>query len=323
MTRVSVGARLHFGFQNLSLAHRRLYGGIGAALAEPRLVLRAERHDTVSCDDPAAMPYVEAVAEYLEVPGARVVVEDSIQRHAGLGSGTRLALSCLVAVAGAYDRDVTPRTAAPALGRGGRSGIGVATFERGGFIVEGGHPAELFTSAPPERGEWSVPPVVASHDLPETWRFVLVVPDGAAGPSGMTEEASIRSVVESADPGIADEIARLLTQQLLPAAATSDRSTFGRAVARLGRLNGAWYADEQGGVYRPPAGVFIDRLSDEPVVAGTGQSSWGPTAYAVTTAEHADSVAGVASDALQDAGTDGQVVVTRPQNEGARVGRTP
>ena len=307
MTRVSVGGRVHAGFQNLSLAHRRLYGGVGVALAEPRLELCAERADAVDCDDPAAEPYVRRVVDHLDVPGARVRVEESLPRHAGLGSGTQLALASLVAVAGAYDRSVDPRECAPALGRGGRSGVGVAAFERGGFVVDGGHPTELF------------PPVVARHDLPESWRFVLAVPETTPGRSGDEEDESMRSVVERADPGIAEDIARLVTQQLLPAAATGDRAAFGDAVGRLGRLNGAWYADEQGGVYRPPAGDIIDRLSDHPAVAGAGQSSWGPTVYALTDADYAEDVADAAGEALAAVDCAGEVVVTEPRNDGAVV----
>jgi len=318
MTRVSVGGRLHFGFQNLSLAHDRLYGGVGVALADPRLVLRAERAEGVTCDDAAARPYVERAVEYLGVPGAAVAVEESLARHAGLGSGTRLALASLLAVAGAHDRTVDPRAAAPDLGRGGRSGVGVATFERGGFVVDGGHPTELFTTAPPDIGEWTVPPVVARHDLPDDWRFVLVTPDTPAGQCGDAEDESMRSVVERADPGTAEEIARLVTQLLLPAAATGDRGTFGAAAARLGRLNGAWYADEQGGVYRPPAGQVVDALSAHPAVAGAGQSSWGPSVYALTGDDDAGAVADRAREAVAAVGG-GHVRVTEPCNCGATV----
>ena len=320
MTHVSVGGRLHFGFQNLSLAHDRLYGGVGVAVDQPRLALTADRDADVTCDDATVRRYVERAVEYLDVPGASVSVERSLPRHVGLGSGTQLALASLVAVAGAYDREVAVRDAAPALDRAGRSGIGVATFERGGFVVDGGHPTELFTTAPPDTGEWTVPPVVARHELPESWRFVLAVPDAPAGESGDAEDESMRSVVERADPGIADEIARLVTQELLPAAAGGDRSVFGRAISRLGRLNGAWYADEQGGVYRPPAGDVVDRLSEDAAVAGAGQSSWGPTVYALTDAEYADGVVETARDALEAAGTGGDVLITRPRNEGATVG---
>ncbi|MEF8852715.1 MAG: beta-ribofuranosylaminobenzene 5'-phosphate synthase family protein [Haloarculaceae archaeon] len=318
-TRVSVGGRLHFGFQNLSLAHDRLYGGVGVAVDEPRLAVSADQAEDVSCDDDAARPYVERAVAHLDLPGVAVSVERTLPRHVGLGSGTQLALASLVAVAGAYGLEVDIREHAPALDRAGRSGIGVATFEAGGFVVDGGHPTELFTTAPPETGEWSVPPVVARHDLPASWRFVLGVPDVPAGESGDAEDESMRSVVERADPGIADEIARLVTQELLPAAASDDRSVFGHAVSRLGRLNGAWYADEQGGVYRPPAGDLVDRFSADPAVAGTGQSSWGPTVYALTDAEYEDAVVETAREALADTGVGGEVVVTRPRNAGATV----
>jgi len=319
MTRVTVGGRVHLGFQNLSLAHRRLYGGLGVALAEPRLELRAERAECVDCDGADTREYVRAVVDYLDVPGARVRVDDRLPRHAGLGSGTQLALASLVAVAGAYNRSVDPRAAAPALGRGGRSGIGVATFERGGFVVDGGHPTELFTTAAPDRGEWTVPPVVARHELPADWRFVLAVPDVKQGPSGEAEDRSMRAVVERADPTIAEEVSRLVTQHLLPAAATGDRAAFGAAVNRLGRLNGAWYADEQGGVYRPPAGELVTALADHPAVAGAGQSSWGPTVYALTDRSEADRVIDAARTALADVDCDGRVLAAAPRSDGAGV----
>jgi beta-ribofuranosylaminobenzene 5'-phosphate synthase len=319
MTRVSVGGRIHFGFQNLSLAHDRLYGGVGVTLDQPRLVLEASVDDQILCDGADATAYVEAAVRALDVPGAKVTVAESLPRHVGLGSGTRLALASLVAVAGAYDRTVDVREMAPELGRGGRSGVGIATFESGGFVLDAGHPTERFTTDAPADGEWTAPPVAARHDIPESWRFLLVTPAVERGRSGTPEDNSIRSVVERADPGIADEIAQVVVRQLLPGIATGDHGTFGRAVARLGRLNGAWYADEQGGVYRPPAGELIDALDSVPGVSGAGQSSWGPTVYGVTHADVAESVAGAARDALDSAGIDGTVRVARPCNEGARI----
>lgn len=316
MTRISIGARLHAGFQNLSLARDRLYGGIGWAIDEPRLVLDVERAEELVCPDDAIEPYARRAVEVLGVPGAEIAVEQRFERHAGLGSGTRLALASLAGIADAYDREVDVREVAPDLGRGGRSGVGIATFREGGFVVDGGHPTERFTHSPPETGAWRTPPVVARHPIPDSWRFVLVTPDTDAGQSGSTEDASMRSTVEQADPGIADEIAPLLTQRLLPAIAEGDRRTFGEAITRLGRLNGAWYADEQGGVYRPPAGRLIELLSDVPGVDGVGQSSWGPTVYSITGTETIDHVRKAAQDALDDLDIDGSVTVTGPDNCG-------
>ena len=317
MATVTTAARLHFGFQNLSLAHERLYGGVGLALDEPQLVVEAEQADDVVCDDSAVEPYLRRVVDTLDVPGADVTVRERFPRHVGLGSGTQLALATLVAVVRAYDRTADARTVAPQLGRGGRSGVGDATFEQGGFVVDGGHPTERFTAEPPADGDWDVPPVVASHHVPTEWRFLLVVPDSDPGQSGRDEDQSMRAAVERADPGIADQISALLTRRLLPAIATRDRRRFGGAAARLGRLNGAWYADEQGGVYRPPAGSIVDHLADAESITGAGQSSWGPTVWGLTDTEGVEAAKEAGYRALEAAGVGGDVSVVTPRNTGA------
>jgi beta-ribofuranosylaminobenzene 5'-phosphate synthase len=321
MATVETGARLHFGFQNLALAHERLYGGVGVALAEPRAVVSAEPADEVHAPEPLEGFATDAVSLLRDrghdVEGARVTLEEGFNRHVGLGSGTQFALATLIAVARAHDAYADARTAAPELGRGGRSGVGVAAFENGGVVVDAGHPTERFTTAPPERGAWEVPDPIVQRDAPADWRFLLVTPEVDSGRHGEAEDASMRTAVERADPGIADDIAGLLTRRLLPAVAERDLRAFGSAVARLGRLNGAWYADEQGGVYRPPAGALIDALGDDPAIRGAGQSSWGPTVYGVTHAEDATAARAAGETALESTGVDGRVRVVAPQNTGA------
>jgi beta-ribofuranosylaminobenzene 5'-phosphate synthase len=317
--RVRTGARLHVGFLNLSLARERLYGGLGVALAEPTLSVTAGRASGVDCADPDAETYARRSVDRLDVPGADVCVESALPRHAGLGSGTQLALAVHAAVARAYGHEPDVRATAPALDRGGRSGVGVATFERGGFVIDAGHPRTRFTTDRPPRGEWSVPPVSVRHDVPEGWRFVLVVPDVDRGRSGDREDASMRAAVERADPGIAEDIAVTVTGRLLPAIAADDRSAFGAAVAEVDRLNGVWYADEQGGVYRPPVGEIVDELDASPAVSGTGQSSWGPAVYGVTDAALAPEAREAGEAALDVAGVGGEVAVVAPRNRGATV----
>jgi len=319
MARVTAGARLHFGFQSLSLARERLYGGLGVALADPRLVVDARPAETVRADDPRTLEYAERAVELLDVSGAEIEIRERFPRHVGLGSGTQLALAVLAAVARAHGREPRVRERAPALGRGGRSGVGCVAFETGGFVVDAGHRTERFTADPPAEGEWTVPAPIARHPLPEAWRFVLVLPDIPAGRSGEGEERSLERVAAHADPAITDEIAKLVARRLLPAAAEGSLKPFGSAIAELGRLNGAWYADEQGGVYRPPLGDLINDLGASAAIAGAGQSSWGPAVYGLTDDEHTDEARTAARDALASAGVDGGVVVCEPRNEGARI----
>ena len=316
---VTAGARVHFGFQNLSLARERLYGGVGVALDDPRVVVEAVPASEVRCGDPQVSAYAERAVELLGVSGADVEVHERLPPHVGLGSGTQLALSILAAVARAHDREPRVRARAPALGRGGRSGVGVAAFETGGFVLDAGHPAGRFTTAPPAEGEWTVPETVARHSLPADWRFVVVVPEIESGRSGEREDRSMGRVVERADPAIADDISRLLAQRVLPAVVTGDWRAFGSAVGEVSRLNGAWYADEQGGVYRPPLGELVEALERSPAIAGAGQSSWGPAVYGLTDRERAAEAREAARAALSSVAVDGDVLVCAPRNEGATV----
>ncbi|ELY49218.1 beta-ribofuranosylaminobenzene 5'-phosphate synthase family protein [Natronolimnohabitans innermongolicus] len=316
---VSAGARLHVGFQNLSLARRRLYGGIGVGLEQPRVTVTAAPAAEIECDDPLVREYAARAADVLEVPGVAVTVEDRLPRHVGLGSGTQIALSVLAATARAHGLEPRVRERAPAMGRGGRSGVGVATFEDGGFVVDAGHPTNRFTTEPPAEGDWAVPPVVARHELPADWRFLVVVPDADPGRSGDDEDASMRAVVERADPAVADELAGVVTRKLLPAAAEGRLEAFGAAVAEIGRKNGAWYADAQGGVFRPPAGAIVESLEEYTIPTGVGQSSWGPVVYGVTDTDHADEADAAARDALADNGLEGRVILSAPSSSGARI----
>ncbi|MDY6774761.1 MAG: beta-ribofuranosylaminobenzene 5'-phosphate synthase family protein [Halobacteria archaeon] len=318
---VETTARLHFGFVNLSLARRRIYGGVGVAVDRPHAVLRARRSDEVSVtrsglgseydtDFTGIESYARRAVSLLGVDGVEIEVERHIPRHVGLGSGTQIALGVLRCVAEAHGVESDLRTLAPEMGRGGRSGVGVACFESGGFVLDAGHPSERFTSRSPERGDWEVPPVVARHNLPDDWRFVVVVPEAEEGKHGDEEETSIRRVIESADPSVADEISNVVLDRVLPGVASGDIDEFGAGVEEIGRLNGAWYTRFQGGVYREESKPVVEELRSLPAVKGVGQSSWGPSVYGVTTEDRAVEVAGAVD------GEEREVYVAEPDNTG-------
>ncbi|WP_122089553.1 beta-ribofuranosylaminobenzene 5'-phosphate synthase family protein [Halalkalicoccus subterraneus] len=320
--RVTTAGRLHFGFRNLSLAHERLYGSLGLALETPRLVVDCERAEGVRTGHPDAERYARRAVEVLDVPGARVSVRETLPRHAGLGSGTQFSLAVLSGIARAYGREPRLEERAPRLGRGGRSGVGIATFREGGFVCDGGHPTTRFTAERPEDGSWRVPPVIARHPIPDGWRFLLVIPDVEPGKSGEQEDDDMRAVVERASPGIADEITAISARRVLPALVEGDLATFGAGIAEIGRLNGAWYADAQGGVYRPPVGDIVRELEACRAIEGAGQSSWGPVVYGITDRERADRARKSGRNALAAADVDGSVLVASGRNTGASVDHT-
>lgn len=101
--------------------------------------------------------------------------------------------------------------------------------------------------------------------------------------------------------------------------ADSNLERFGSAITEISRLNGTWYTNEQGGVYRPPAGEVISHLQDSAACFGTGQSSWGPTVYTITDSEHLQTTKEAAREAVQLSGTDATILTVSGRNAGARV----
>ena len=82
---------------------------------------------------------IARLRETYPFPGIKLTFVSEIPMHCGFGSGTQLALGIAQAANVLYELGLDVQELATAVGRGGTSGIGVAAFDAGGFIVDGGH----------------------------------------------------------------------------------------------------------------------------------------------------------------------------------------
>jgi len=100
---VEAGARLHFGVLDLRGALGRRFGGLGAAVPAPSLLLEAVRATGLSARGPEAeraMAFAERFLAHHELTGGvRLTVHRAIPPHSGLGSGTQLGLAVARALA--------------------------------------------------------------------------------------------------------------------------------------------------------------------------------------------------------------------------------
>ena len=94
---VEAAARLHFGVLDLRGDLGRWFGGIGAAAESPALLVSARRTDALEVDGEDADRAAAFARRFLEhhgiKGGASLHVHRALPRHAGLGSGTQLALA--------------------------------------------------------------------------------------------------------------------------------------------------------------------------------------------------------------------------------------
>lgn len=270
---VSTTARLHMGFFDLHGGLGRRFGSIGVSLDRPGTTLTAWRSDGFTAEGPGAQRAVKVakkIAQALDLDGGmHMQLSEAIPEHAGLGSGTQMSLAVGLALNRLYQLDLILRDVAVLTERGARSGIGLGTFAEGGVVIDGGRGPQTL-----------VPPVIARADFPEEWRIILIFDRADVGVHGNEEVQAFRSLGEfPAD--VAAELCRRVLMQALPALAEHDLQTFGAAIRELQERTGDYFAPIQGGRYasRRVAGVL--EWLDGQGVKCFGQSSWGPTGFAV------------------------------------------
>ena len=271
---VEAPARLHFGVLDLRGDLGRRFGGIGAAVPAPSLLLEVTPAPALRAEGPGpdaerALEFARRFLAHHALPaGAHLRLHRVIPPHAGLGSGTQLGLAVARALAELHSLPTDVRALARAVGRGRRSAIGTWAFALGGFVLEGGRRDD---------GE-DLAPLLARLPMPAAWQCVIAVPRGARGLSGEEETAAFARLPPPERREV-ERVAHLVLMQLLPALAEANLPSFGAALAEVQRVTGRWFAAVQGGPFAPGESAELVRRLHEWGAAGVGQSSWGPAVY--------------------------------------------
>lgn len=271
---VETHGRLHFGVLDLRGSLGRWFGGIGAAAPAPTLQLSATRADQLTASGPdcvRAKAFAERVLRHHGIAaGAHIEIQRALPAHAGLGSGTQLALAVARALAEIYAFPADPVALALASGRARRSAIGTWVFAQGGLVVEGGRP----------RAGEVCGPLIARVELPATWQCVVAVPAGDLAMSGAAETEAFARLPEPPQSEV-ERVAHLVLMALLPAAADGDLAMFGSALTEIQRITGAWFAPVQGDTFAAGTTRDLIELLTRHGAVGVGQSSWGPAVYGI------------------------------------------
>ena len=270
-------ARLHFGFFDLHGGLDRLFGSVGVSLEEIATEIEVCEAEEMSASGPGserALAYAERVLAQLNIRKAiKIDVQQAIPGHAGLGSGTQMALATGVAINELFKTGLEIEKIAALLSRGHRSGIGIATFRHGGLVVDGGRSADT-----------EVPPVISRLHFPGNWRFVLVLDKGKKGVHGQQELQAFDRLGKM-EESVSGELCRLLLVKALPALVENNCEAFGAAVSVIQQRMGEYFAPAQAGVFSSRAVEDVVRRLQHEGALGVGQSSWGPTGFALFDSE--------------------------------------
>ena len=310
---VNAPSRLHFGLMNFGGDAGRQFGGVGLMVDQPGMSVRFEPAEAFV----ARGAFAKRIAEFAQrwqayqrmgdLPSCAVEVTSAPREHTGLGVGTQLGMSIAAGLSHFIGLpQQTPIELAASVGRGHRSAVGAYGFVLGGLIAERGK----------LRGE-PVSPLDCHLHLPPEWRVVLICPrdfTGLASDDEISAFASLPPVTED----VTSQLTRIAREQMLPAAARADFMAFARAVYDYGRLSGECFAPLQGGPYNGPRLTAIVEILQSLGVIGVGQSSWGPTIFALLPNE--DAARQLASRvAAAPAGRECDIIISAIARRGAQI----
>jgi beta-ribofuranosylaminobenzene 5'-phosphate synthase len=309
---IRVPARLHLGFLDLNGDVGRRFGSVGLPLSEPETVVTLSRTAETSVEGSEAAraeQHLSALCRHIGIKSHhRLMVEQAIPSHAGLGSGTQIALAVAAALRTLHGQPLDVAGDAILLARGARSGIGIASFENGGVIVDAG-----------KNSSGRPPPVVARLPFPDEWRVLLILDEAVEGLHGQDELQAFRALPQFPAAG-AGEICRQVLMGLMPALVERDLPVFGAAVTTIQTLIGTHFAPAQGGVFTSRRVEALARRLVDAGAVGIGQSSWGPTGFAFAPSEDE---ARRLVDSVKDAtGAGIEIRIVRGRNSGAKISQT-
>ena len=349
VVRVRAPSRLHFGLLSFGGTSKRQFGGVGVMVDAPGLSITFRRADRLSATGPLAERALEFARRFAAhwqpadrgrgdavqsaawmtaaggEPAAHIEIESAPPAHVGMGTGTQLGLAVaagLARLACAASGTARGRTAGDAppdrvsdreavrwarwVGRGERSAIGTHGFARGGLLVEGGKQAAA-----------TVSPLISRLELPDAWRFVLLVDREKRGLSG-AQECRAFADLPPTGPEATAALCREVLVDLLPAAAEGDFDAFAESLYRYGHEAGLLFAQRQGGAYAAGLQTELVAWLRAQGVRGVGQSSWGPTIFALTR-DSAEAAALAAEVGRHFAAANLLAIVAAPANRGALV----
>ena len=302
--KITTGARLHMGFYDLTNgAHQ--FAGMGLSIDAPSTVIElqlrpvnvpatlendavtvVQKNDSNSAysTNTATTKIVENVFKKFKIAfnidqQLTVNIAQTIPAHIGLGSGTQLALAIGAGLNQLLNLQLSVGQIASFCNRGNRSGIGTAAFAQGGFLVDAGKVNTNQENTNQENTinvENAINNIAYRQDFPTDWRILLISDSAHIGVHGEIEMQAFQRL----KPAV-NHLHSTVLNHMLPALKRGDLLSFGAYMQDIQAYNGHYFASVQGGQYASHDVADVLHWLQQNGAACVGQSSWGPTGFAV------------------------------------------
>jgi beta-ribofuranosylaminobenzene 5'-phosphate synthase len=303
---IKTPSRLHMTLIDLNGSYGRSDGGIGLTIAKPNFSLKIEPSEKEISVDFASNITDENIKEecynkitysankLLSYYGTdkkfHFTVEEAYPPHSGLGSGTQISLATgkliheflkensSISSLKNFDNIINGSKLGTILKRGGTSGIGIFSFDLGGFVIDGGHNLkEKGTFLPSSASPAKPPQLIGRYDFPEDWEIVVAIPDADATVTG-EKEVDLFQKYCPVPKNEVEKLSHLILMNLLPFLLEKDIESFGSVINQIQDLGFKKVEVD----LQPNNIKSIMNKMREFGAYGVGMSSFGPTVYGIT-----------------------------------------
>jgi beta-ribofuranosylaminobenzene 5'-phosphate synthase len=328
--KITTPCRIHLSLIDENGYTGRVDGGIGLMLDRPNVIFEAS--NSAKEFKIEAHKYYRESIEVINEIASKVFKQYNISNknfhfnlkryfpsHVGLGSKTQLSLAIATAITKLKNlTHLTHRDLTKLVERGGTSGIGWRGFNTGGFILDGGHDfgrgKEKETFLPSSASISANPAMtIFRHNIPELWRFVLVIPNVKKGAFG-DEEISVFQDYAPIPRNEVNEVSHQVIMKILPGIIKGDLQCFGEGLRRIQNIG---FKKIEIDLQHDKVKELIKFFQDYGLKA-YGMSSFGPSVVGIVESDlEAETLLREIQKNQKNGG--GHIYICKPNNNGAKI----
>ena len=328
---IKTPSRIHMGLIDLNGSYGRYDGGIGLTIEKPKFILKCDSSEkTVSesisidfddenivdsemknqCISKIIDAYEKITTHFKIEQSYHFDVKDAYFPHSGLGSGTQISLATAKLICEDNGIAISGVELGEILQRGGTSGIGIYSFDKGGFIIDGGHDKTEKDGFLPSSASKASPPVlIGRYEFPKDWDIIIAMlnSNNVMG----KKEVNIFQEYCPIPKVEVEKLSHLIFMNLVPFLLEENIESFGDTINKIQNV----------GFKKIEVDLQEDKIKNlmkkmrEFGAYGVGMSSFGPAIYGIADKNSPD----VFKATKEFVGNEGLVFKTKAQNSGFQI----
>jgi beta-RFAP synthase len=259
---IETNSRLHLGFISLNSSTPYTYGGVGLTISGHPTKVNIKKYKQFESNLPKDI--TKKILTFLKKNHLSTLIRIECQyrpeNHIGLGTGTQLALLIEELITKFYALKVK----ANIFNRRFRSGIGLNSYVKGGFIID----------AP--KKDLSLNQTIFHSKFPQSWKAILLFDNQKKGLHGESEK---KFFANNSSHNLRMKLSDIILNELIPSIIYEDFNIFAKSLTKFQKLNATFYSKVQKSIYLSNDINKIIKKISKKFIVGCGQSSWGPTSY--------------------------------------------